>query len=252
MTASGESWHRSQVRRPRGSRPWKTGLPCSSMPATPSPRPVSPASCGASRGPGGRRGRRRHGRGGHRRHRRDRRGGHPRHPGGAAQRRARVVVVVTRVDDGGLLAALEAGACGIVRRAEARSDRLVAAVRAAVAGDGTVPPDLLGRLLDQIGRLQRQVLAPRPRQRRPGRAGDRGPTSDRGGARHQRDRRSAVLLGAHREERHPRRHPPAAAAQPVARSRVRHASGWSDARCPDIDVAELERQVERGTCSPSP
>ncbi|MEA2704351.1 MAG: hypothetical protein QOD63_2296 [Actinomycetota bacterium] len=73
----------------------------------------------------------------------------------------RVVVVVTRVDDGGLLAALEAGACGIIRRAEARSDRLVAAVRAAVAGDGTMPPDLLGRLLDQIGRLQRQVLAPR-------------------------------------------------------------------------------------------
>ena len=73
----------------------------------------------------------------------------------------RVVVVVTRVDDAGLLAALEAGACGIVRRAEARSDRLVAAVRAAVAGDGTMPPDLLGRLLDQIGRLQRQVLAPR-------------------------------------------------------------------------------------------
>lgn len=73
----------------------------------------------------------------------------------------RVVVVVTRVDDGGLLAALEAGACGIVRRAEARSDRLVAAVQAAVAGDGTMPPDLLGRLLDQIGRLQRQVLAPR-------------------------------------------------------------------------------------------
>ncbi|MEA2844712.1 MAG: hypothetical protein QOJ69_2383 [Actinomycetota bacterium] len=73
----------------------------------------------------------------------------------------RVVVVVTRVDDGGLLAALEAGACGIIRRGEARSDRLVAAVRAAVAGDGTMPPDLLGRLLDQIGRLQRQVLAPR-------------------------------------------------------------------------------------------
>ncbi len=73
----------------------------------------------------------------------------------------RVVVVVTRIDDGGLLAALEAGACGIVRRADARSDRLVAAVRAAVAGDGTMPPDLLGRLLDQIGRLQRQVLAPR-------------------------------------------------------------------------------------------
>jgi DNA-binding NarL/FixJ family response regulator len=73
----------------------------------------------------------------------------------------RVLVVVTRVDDGGLLAALEAGACGILRRAEARPDRLVAAVRSAVAGDGTMPPDLLGRLLDQVARLQHQVLAPR-------------------------------------------------------------------------------------------
>ncbi len=73
----------------------------------------------------------------------------------------RVLVVVTRVDDAGLLAALEVGACGILRRAEARPDRLVTAIRAAVAGDGTMPPDLLGRLLDQVGRLQRQVLAPR-------------------------------------------------------------------------------------------
>ena len=29
------------------------------------------------------------------------------------------------------------------------------------AGDGTLPSDLLGRLLQQVGRLQRQVLAPR-------------------------------------------------------------------------------------------
>jgi len=72
----------------------------------------------------------------------------------------RVVVVVTRVDDSGLLAAVEAGACGLVRRRDATSERLVAAVRSAVAGDGSLPPDLLGRLLDQVGRLQRQVLAP--------------------------------------------------------------------------------------------
>jgi DNA-binding NarL/FixJ family response regulator len=72
----------------------------------------------------------------------------------------RVVVVVTRVDDAGLLAAVEAGACGLVRRRDATSERLVSAVRAAVAGDGSLPPDLLGRLLDQVGRLQRQVLAP--------------------------------------------------------------------------------------------
>jgi len=29
------------------------------------------------------------------------------------------------------------------------------------SGDGEVPADLLGRLLEQVGRLQRQVLAPR-------------------------------------------------------------------------------------------
>lgn len=74
---------------------------------------------------------------------------------------ARVVLVVTRIDDAGLLAAIEAGACGVLRRAEASAERLVSAIRTAAAGDGTVPPDLLGRLLDQVGQLQRNVLTPR-------------------------------------------------------------------------------------------
>ena len=73
----------------------------------------------------------------------------------------RVVLVLARLDDGGMLAAVEAGACGLVRRAEASPERLAAVVEAAAAGDGSVPPDLLGRLLDHVGRLQRQVLAPR-------------------------------------------------------------------------------------------
>jgi DNA-binding NarL/FixJ family response regulator len=73
----------------------------------------------------------------------------------------RVVLVVTRVDDRGLFAAVEAGACGLLRRSEATPTALVMAVRLAAAGDGTVPPDMLGRLLAQIGRLQRQVLVPR-------------------------------------------------------------------------------------------
>jgi len=74
---------------------------------------------------------------------------------------ARVVLIVTRIDDAGLLAAIEAGACGVLRRAEASPERLVSAIRTAAAGDGTVPPDLLGRLLDQVGQLQRNVLTPR-------------------------------------------------------------------------------------------
>jgi DNA-binding NarL/FixJ family response regulator len=73
----------------------------------------------------------------------------------------RVVLLVTRLDDKGLLAAVEAGACGILRRQQASSTNLIAAIRSAAAGEGTLPPDLLGRLLDQVGRLQRQVLRPR-------------------------------------------------------------------------------------------
>lgn len=73
----------------------------------------------------------------------------------------RIVMVVARLADAGLLAAVEAGACGILRRHEARPDRLAAMVEAAAIGDGSIPPDLLGRLLTQIGCLQREVLAPR-------------------------------------------------------------------------------------------
>ena len=73
----------------------------------------------------------------------------------------RVLVVASRLDDAAVLAVTEAGACGLLRRADAVPERLVPAIQAAAAGDGTVPPDLLGRLLQQIGRLQRQVLHPR-------------------------------------------------------------------------------------------
>ncbi|HZT67007.1 MAG TPA: response regulator transcription factor [Acidimicrobiales bacterium] len=73
----------------------------------------------------------------------------------------RVVAISTHIDDTGVLAAVEAGACGVLRRAEALPDRVASAVRAAASGDGTLPPDLLGRLLDQVGRLQRNVLSPR-------------------------------------------------------------------------------------------
>ena len=72
-----------------------------------------------------------------------------------------VVVVVTKLDDSGLFIALEAGTCGLLRRDEATTERLVDIIRAAARGDGSVPPDLLGRLLSKIGNLQRQVLTPR-------------------------------------------------------------------------------------------
>ncbi|MBJ7597431.1 MAG: helix-turn-helix transcriptional regulator [Candidatus Nephthysia bennettiae] len=69
-----------------------------------------------------------------------------------------VVVVATRVDDSGLLAAVEAGASGLLRRSEVGRESLVRAIEAAAVGEGCLAPDLLGRLLHQVGTVQRQVL----------------------------------------------------------------------------------------------
>jgi DNA-binding NarL/FixJ family response regulator len=81
----------------------------------------------------------------------------------AAQRNggARVVVVASQVEGADLLAAVEAGCCALLRRTEASPEQLIAAINAAAVGDGTLPPDLLGRLMQQVGRLQRDALAPR-------------------------------------------------------------------------------------------
>ncbi len=81
----------------------------------------------------------------------------------AAQRHggARVVVVASQVEGADLLAAVEAGCCGLLRRTEASPERLIMAINTAAAGNGTLPPDLLGRLMQQVARLQRDALAPR-------------------------------------------------------------------------------------------
>lgn len=71
------------------------------------------------------------------------------------------VVIARDIDDAALTRIVEAGARGILRRAEAVPERLVAALLAAANGEGAVPPDLLGRLLAHVGTLQREMLAPR-------------------------------------------------------------------------------------------
>jgi DNA-binding NarL/FixJ family response regulator len=73
----------------------------------------------------------------------------------------RVVLVVTRLTEGDLLSAVEAGASSVLRRSEATPDRVVDAVRVASSGAAAMSPDLLGQLLDHVGRLQRDVLTPR-------------------------------------------------------------------------------------------
>lgn len=71
----------------------------------------------------------------------------------------KVVLVVSNVDGAAVLSAVEAGVSAIVRRAEATADRLVGAIRAAATGEGDLPPDLLGRLLQQVGDPQRRLTA---------------------------------------------------------------------------------------------
>ena len=73
----------------------------------------------------------------------------------------RLMLVATAVDDAALVAAAEAGVAGLLRRCDASADMLVRTIIKVASGEGEVPPDLLGRLLEQVGRLQRQVLAPR-------------------------------------------------------------------------------------------
>lgn len=71
-----------------------------------------------------------------------------------------IILIISTLDEAGLLTVVEAGVCAVVRRSEATAPRLAELIVRTAAGDGTVPPDMLGRLLQQVGRLQRQVLAP--------------------------------------------------------------------------------------------
>jgi DNA-binding NarL/FixJ family response regulator len=73
----------------------------------------------------------------------------------------RTILVVNHLDEPGMLAGIEAGVCGFLRRSETRPETLVEGIRAVAAGDGTVPADLLGRLLNQVSLIHQQVLAPR-------------------------------------------------------------------------------------------
>ncbi|WTW99168.1 response regulator transcription factor [Streptomycetaceae bacterium NBC_01309] len=73
---------------------------------------------------------------------------------------ARVVLVASHLEDQHLVSAAECGVAGIVRRTDATPERLTNVIRAVARGEGSVPADLLGRLLEQVGRLQGQVLGP--------------------------------------------------------------------------------------------
>ncbi|MEW1724676.1 response regulator transcription factor [Streptomyces sp. NPDC093109] len=73
----------------------------------------------------------------------------------------RGVLVATEIDEQKLVSAAECGVAGVVRRSEASPDHLARVIASVAKGEGHVPADLLGRLLDQVGRLQGQVRGPR-------------------------------------------------------------------------------------------
>ena len=72
-----------------------------------------------------------------------------------------VLAIAAVLDDLGMLRAVESGASGMLRRSEATPERLAGILVSAARGHGSVPPDLLGSLLAQLNRLQRNVLAPK-------------------------------------------------------------------------------------------
>lgn len=75
--------------------------------------------------------------------------------------KGKVLLVVAQLEDSSMFAAIESGVCGVVSRSEATPERLVSAVRQATTAGGVLSPRLVGRLLEQVSRLQNQVLAPR-------------------------------------------------------------------------------------------
>lgn len=75
---------------------------------------------------------------------------------GAADRGCRRIVVIgSSIDDEGLMTAMELGVSGVLRRTEATVDRIVHLVQAAAAGDGSLPTQLLSRLLGQTRQVSR-------------------------------------------------------------------------------------------------
>jgi DNA-binding NarL/FixJ family response regulator len=69
----------------------------------------------------------------------------------------RAVLVARLIREAELLQVIESGVGAIVWRHEATGPRLLQAVLATSRGDGDLPADLLGRLISQVGTMQRNT-----------------------------------------------------------------------------------------------
>jgi DNA-binding NarL/FixJ family response regulator len=72
-----------------------------------------------------------------------------------------LVLVVDSLSDDDLMESVEAGAGSIVWRSRASASWLAQTVINAAGGEAALPPEILARLLKQVTRLRRHVLAPR-------------------------------------------------------------------------------------------
>ncbi|MER7577497.1 response regulator transcription factor [Streptomyces sp. NPDC126514] len=70
---------------------------------------------------------------------------------------SRAVLITDDLPEDRLVEAVEAGVCAFVRRGEATAERIAELIVSVASGEATFPSDLLGRLLQQISRLQRDA-----------------------------------------------------------------------------------------------
>lgn len=73
----------------------------------------------------------------------------------------RFVLVAAVESDLALIPAVELGVRALASRVEATSHKLAQLVLSTASGGAAMPPDVLGRLVKQVTRLQQTVLAPR-------------------------------------------------------------------------------------------
>ncbi|MER5730208.1 response regulator transcription factor [Streptomyces sp. NPDC002138] len=71
------------------------------------------------------------------------------------------LVVGTFESGDALQRAIESGVTAVLRRSEGDQDRLLRLVLAIANGEGVLPGDLLAKLIDHVGSLQRSALDPR-------------------------------------------------------------------------------------------
>lgn len=72
-----------------------------------------------------------------------------------------VVLLIDEIRQEELLLAVECGVVAILPRSAVSDERLPRTVRMVADGSAALPPDLLGELMRQVERLQREVLEPR-------------------------------------------------------------------------------------------